>query len=176
MGLQPQGDGGEGVRQEVDEQQVHRREGHRQGQQGGVEHRQDPRQVAGEEELDGAADVGIEVAAVLHRVDDGGEVVVSEDHAGGVLGHLGAGDAHGHADVRLFQGGGVVDPVPGHGHHPAPLLPGLDDAHFVLRRHPGEDGEPFNVLLQQLLGHKVQLRPGHGPVPRSGDAQLLGHG
>ena len=87
------------------------------------------------------ADVGVDVPAVLHRLDDGGEVVVGEDHAGGVLGHLGAGDAHGHADVGLLQGGGVVDPVAGHGHQGAPLLPGPDDADLMLRGYPGVDGD-----------------------------------
>ena len=38
--------------------------------------------------------------AVDHRLDDGGEVIVGQDHGGSVLGHLSASDPHSHADVR----------------------------------------------------------------------------
>ena len=76
-----------------------------------------------------------------------------------------------------FRAGGVVDPVPGHGHHMAPpLLKGLDDAHLVLRGHPGVDGEGLDLLLQGLLGEEVQPRPVDGLVPRPVDVQLLGDG
>ncbi len=116
VGFQPQGDGGQRVGEQVDEQQVHRLEGHGQGQQGGIQHRENPRHVPRQQKLNGPADVGIDVPAVLHRLHNGGEIVVYEHHVGGVLGHVCAGDAHGHTDVRLLQGGGVVDPVSGHGH------------------------------------------------------------
>src|SRR4029450_10175293 len=66
--------------------------------------------------------VVVQVPAVVDRVDDGGEVVVGQDHDRGFLGDLGAGDAHGHADVGRLEGGGVIHPVPGHGDHiPGPL-------------------------------------------------------
>ena len=55
VGLQPQGDGGEGVGEQVDKQQVDGGEGHRQGHKGGVEHREDAGGVSRQEELDGPA-------------------------------------------------------------------------------------------------------------------------
>ncbi len=67
-------------------------------------------------EADELDDVGVDGAALLDRADDGGEVVVGQHHVGGFLGDLGAGDAHGHADVGGAQRGGVVDAVAGHGH------------------------------------------------------------
>ena len=109
-------------------------------------------------------DVGVHVPAVLHRLDDGGEVVVGEDHGGGVLGHLGAGDAHGHADVRLLQGGGVVDAVAGHGHQGALLLPGADDADLMLRGHPGIDGDFGDELL--AVPPRSSFPPRRLPRPR----------
>ena len=114
------------------------------------------------------------VPAVLHRLDDGGEVVVGEDHGGGVLGHLGAGDAHGHADVRLLQGGGVVDAVAGHGHQGALLLPGADDADLMLRGHPGIDGDFGDELLEFLLAHLFHHSAFHGFGAGGEDADLLG--
>ena len=47
-------------------------------------------------------------------VDDRGEVVVGEDHVGGFLRHLGAGDPHRDADVRALERRRVVDAVAGH--------------------------------------------------------------
>ena len=63
-----------------------------------------------------------------HRRDDGGEVVVGEDHLRGFLGHLGPGDAHGHADVGGLQRRRVVDAVAGHRHDLALGLERVDDA------------------------------------------------
>ncbi|MBS6355742.1 MAG: MerR family transcriptional regulator, partial [Oscillibacter sp.] len=176
VGLQPQGDGGQGVRQQVDEQQMHRREGHRQPRQRGIQHRQNARRVAGEQELDGLLDVGVDVPAVLDGLDDGGEVVVRQHHAGGVLGHLGAGDAHGHADVRLLQGRGVVDAVAGHGHQIPPLLPGPDDADLVLRGHPGVYADPGHELPQLLIAHGLDGGALHSLGTGSEDADLPGDG
>ena len=74
-----------------------------------------------------------------HRGHDGGEVVVQQDHVGRFLGDVGAGDAHGHADVGLAQGRSVVDAVAGHGHDVPLLLQGLHDGELLLRRDPGVD-------------------------------------
>jgi hypothetical protein len=70
--------------------------------------------------------------AFLHRGDDGGEVVVQQHHVGGFLGNVGAGDAHGHADVGLLERRRVVDAVAGHGHDVAAVLQRLDDLELVL--------------------------------------------
>ena len=55
-------------------------------------------------------------APFLDRGDDGREVVVGQDHVGGILRHVGAGDAHRHADVGRLQRRGVVHAVAGHRH------------------------------------------------------------
>ena len=81
---------------------MHRRKGHGQGAEGGVEHAEDSGHISGQQELDGVLDVAVHVASVGHRFDDGGEIVVRQNHGGRVLGYLSAGDAHGHADIRLF--------------------------------------------------------------------------
>ena len=76
--------------------------------------------------------------AFLHRGHQGGEVVVRQDHGRGLLGDFGAGDPHGHADIGPLQGRGIVDPVPGHGHHLALLLEDIHQAQLMFRGHPGE--------------------------------------
>jgi len=59
---------------------------------------------------------------LFHSGDDGGKVIVQQDHVGRLLGDVGAGDPHGNADVCLFQGWRVVDTVTRHGHNGS--LPG----------------------------------------------------
>ena len=176
MGLQAQGNGGQGVGEQVNEQQVDRRKGHGQAQQGGIQNGEDTRHVAGQQELDGPADVGIDVSAVLHRLNDGGKVVVGEDHAGGVLGHLGAGDAHGHADVGLLQGGGIVDAVAGHGNQGATVLPGPDDADLMLGGHTGVNGDLGNEGTKLLVGHGLHNGTLHGLGAGGEDTNFTGDG
>ena len=78
-------------------------------------------------------------AALAHRLDDGREVVVGEDHLRRLLGHLGAGDAHGDADVGRLQRRRVVDAVAGHRDDVAVGLQRVDDAQLVRRRDAGVD-------------------------------------
>ena len=176
VGLQPQGDGGQGVRQQVDKQQVHRREGHRQARKSGVQHRQNTRHVTGQQETNGFFDVGVNIPPVLHRPDDGGEIVVRQYHACGVLGHLSAGNAHGHADIRLLQGRRVVDPVAGHGHQFAPRLPGPYDTDLVLRGHPGVDRDLGGKLPQLTVTHSVDDAPLYRLGAVCQDTDLSGDG
>ena len=94
-------------------------------------------------------EVVVQVAAVVDRLDDGGEVVVGQDHDRGFFGDLGAGDAHGDPDVGRLEGGGVIDPVPGHGDHVAALFEQPDQAQLVLGGDPGHDPD-LGQLADQL--------------------------
>ena len=71
----PQGDCGKGIGNQVDPEDMH---GFEDGEshQRGRENREHLRQVRGEQELDGFADVVIDPAAFAHRGNDGGEVIV----------------------------------------------------------------------------------------------------
>src|SRR5208283_2664778 len=63
--------------------------------------------------------------------DELGGVGIEIDHVAGLAGGLGAG-VHGHADVGLGQGGGVVGAVADHGDEFAALLLLADAGQFVL--------------------------------------------
>ena len=67
------------------------------------------------------------------------KAVVEQDDLAGLLGHLGAGDAHRQADVGFLQGRGVVGAVAGDGHHLAQFLQQLDHPVLVQRPGPGQD-------------------------------------
>ncbi len=139
-----------------------------------IEHAEDARHIAGKQERDGVFDVGVDAAAVDHRLDNGGEIVVRQDHGGGVLAHLSAGDTHGHADVRLFQGGRVVDAVAGHGDDAAAALPGVDDADFMLRGDTGVDRDAGQLFIQLAVRHSVQLHAVYRQIPVVENAQSAG--
>ena len=61
------------------------------------------------------------------------KVVICQYHGSRILGNLGAGDAHGHSDVRLLKGRRIIDSVSGHGRDGSAPLPCVHDAHFILR-------------------------------------------
>jgi len=173
--LHAQGQSGEAVGNQVDPQQVDGLQND-EAQQGGDKDAEHLAHVGAQQELDGLADVVVDPAALLNGAHDGGEVVVGQHHVGHVLGHVGAGDAHAHADVGGLDGGGVVDAVAGHGGDAAPLLPGVDDAHLVLGLHPGVDAVVVDGLIQLLVADLVELSAGDGLVVVLQDAQLLGDG
>ena len=135
-----------------------------------AEEGQDEDHEQDEYEPDVLGEVVEDLAALLDRVDDGGEVVVGEDHAPGVLCHLGP-RAHGDADVGGFDGGRVVDAVARHGHHLAFLLQGVHEQDLVLWGDPAHDpdvvdaGQPLGVGEGGEVGAEHRL---------AGDAQLLG--
>lgn len=79
------------VGEQVDKEQVHSGKGSRQCHQRGIQHTEDTCHIAGQQEADDILDVLIDAASVGDSVHDGGEVVVCQDHGGGVLAHLGTG-------------------------------------------------------------------------------------
>ena len=90
--------------------------------------------------------------------DDGGEVVVGQDHHRRVLGHFGAGDAHRDADVGLLERRCVVHSVTGHGDDVGLPLQRADQADLVLRRHAGNDADVVEFGDQLLVAHGGELR------------------
>jgi len=101
---------------------------------GGEEDRGDLGNVVAEDVDDEFAYVGVDGATEFDRGDDGCEGVIQEHHDRCFAGHVGPGDAHGHADVGLLERGGIVDAVSGRGDDLAEVLEGSDDALFVLGR------------------------------------------
>ena len=131
--------GGQDVGHEVDPQDL--QGGQRAGQAGDDrrENDQDLRQVAGEEEVDHLAQVAVDDAALPHRADDGGEVVIDEHDVRRGPGHVGAVSSHRDADVGAGQGRRVVHAVAGHGDDLAPSLQRRDQLELAFRRHPAAD-------------------------------------
>ncbi len=74
--------------------------------------------------------------------------IVEQHDLAGLLGDLGAGDAHRQADVGFLQGRGVVGAVAGDGHHLAEFLQQLDHPELVQRPGAGQHPQPRQALLQ----------------------------
>jgi len=91
---------------------------------------------------------------------------LGQHHARRGFGHIGRG-GHGDPDLRLPQGGGIVDAIATHADHVAILLQGLDQAVLFGWGDSGEHAE--RVAVQPL---SESLRWGH----RVGDANLPGDG
>mmetsp|Transcript_32092 Transcript_32092/g.55853 ORF Transcript_32092/g.55853 Transcript_32092/m.55853 type:complete len:421 (-) Transcript_32092:271-1533(-) len=185
--VEAQGRGGGPVRHQVHPQQVQRGQRLGQAQHCAEEDGGDLAQVAGDEEADEALHVVVDAPALLHRIHNGGEVVVRQNHVRRLLGHLCAGDAHGDADGRLLQRGRVVDAVACHGGHLVQLGQHLHQLLLVRGLRAAEQQVArAQLLLLRLLGqleevpaHKgavrhVLVRPEDVAVAGDGDGRVLG--
>eukprot|EP00976_Prorocentrum_cordatum_P096718 1190680-Prorocentrum_minimum.AAC.6 len=128
-------DGGHHVRAEVHHENHHGGEGQGQADHDEAQEGADLGNVGGERVADRLLQVVENEAALLHAVDNGGKVVVHENHVRSLLGHVLAGDAHGDTNVALLQRGGVVHTVARHRHHLSAALVVLDNLQLVRRGH-----------------------------------------
>ena len=173
--LHAQRERGETVGNQVHPQQLHRLEDGKADERGD-KHREDLGKVGRKQELDDLADVVVDATALFAGTDDGGEVVVGKHHVGDVLGDIGTGDAHAHADVGALDGRGVVDAVARHGHDLVARLPSLDDAGLVLGLDAGVHAVVLDVRVELLFAHAIEVGTGDGLAAIGDDAQLLGNG
>ena len=123
-------------------------------------HREDFREVAREQEMHAFTHVCVDCPPFQDRLLDGREIVVREDHVRALAGDIRPVFAHGDADVRGFEGRGVVHPIPRHGHDVAVCLQGFHDVDFVAWAHAGEDGNAFDEggLLIESQGGEILPR------------------
>mmetsp|Transcript_15325 Transcript_15325/g.33089 ORF Transcript_15325/g.33089 Transcript_15325/m.33089 type:complete len:1080 (-) Transcript_15325:311-3550(-) len=140
-----QGDGGHHVGTQVHHQDHHGGQGQGQADHNEAQEGANLGDVGGERVADGLLQVVEDEATLLHAVHDGGEVVVHENHVSSLLGHVLAGDAHGHTNVTLLEGGGVVHTVTGHRHHLSAALVVLHNLQLVGGGHASE----HNLLVAE---------------------------
>ncbi|GBE13270.1 hypothetical protein BMS3Abin13_01568 [bacterium BMS3Abin13] len=138
LGLKGQHQAQETRGSHIDPENLQGQNGQGNAEQNGGNDDQPLTQVGGQGPDNELCQVVEDAAPLFNRGLNGAEIVVDKHHVGGILGHLGAGYPHGHADIRLFQGRGIIDAVAGHGHHVTSGLQGLHQAQFLVRRHPGE--------------------------------------
>ncbi len=132
----------------IDPQDLRCRDRHREADEDRDHDHQALRHVGRQEEQDRLFDVVVHRAPFLDGGADRREVVVGQHHFGGLLGDLGALDAHRHADVGFLQCRGVVDAVAGHGDDLAVGLDRLHQSQLVLGAGPGEHINRLDALAQ----------------------------
>src|SRR5205807_309339 len=96
--------------------------------------------VVGQGAAGGFLDVVEGQSSLFYGADQCAEAIVEEDDFGGIFGDVGAGFAHGDADVGALQCRRVVDAIAGDGYDFAAHFGDLDDAQLVFRRNAREDG------------------------------------
>ena len=146
---------------------------HRKPHEDPQEHGQHLPDVAGKEVADKFPDVLINDPAFLDGGNQRGKVVVQKDHVGGFPGHIRAGNAHGNADVGFLDGGGVVDPVAGHGGDVAKAFVSSYDLQLVTGADPGENSGFFDDLQKGVVGHGGKFFSGEDPIAGAEDPQLF---
>ena len=164
-GLEPQALRGRPVHEDVDPEDLHGVERVGDVGQGGEGDQHEGRDAGGELEPHKVLDVVEDALALLDGAQDGGEVVVEEDHVGGLLADVGAGHAHADADVGPLDGDAVVDAVAGHADDVPVGLQGVHDADLVLGAGPVErggstgfytgNGRVFFILLEKYVLYYV---------------------
>ena len=94
--------------------------------------------------------------------NNGGEVVVGQNHLGSLTGDVGTLLTHGNTHIGGLEGGSVIDTITGHGGNLSLGLEGLDNADLVLRRGTSEDVVGHDGLLELIVGHGIHLGTGDG--------------
>ena len=152
----------EDLRGEVHPQRLHRQERDPAGdvEDARAEERHDHPGQHAHLEADVLDEVVVEPAAELDGLDDRREVVVGEDHRRGLLGDLGAGDAHRDADVGALERRRVVDAVAGHPDDVPLALEDVDEADLLLGRHARDHADLVDLGGGLLLVELGELRAG----------------
>ena len=82
------------------------------------------------------SDVVIDPSALFNCADNGGEVVIGDDHIRCFFRNLGACFSHSHANIGGLQSRSIIDSVSRHGYNMASFFQRLYYADLVLCRNP----------------------------------------
>ena len=103
--------------------------------------------------------VVVDGTTFLNGGDDGGEVVIGQDHLSGRFGHGGT-RAHGDTNFGLLQGRSVVDTITSHGRDLTHRLQVLDDLGLVGGFHAGEEAGSAASFALLIDGQVVEFATG----------------
>ena len=132
--------------------------------------------VAGKQECNAFENIIIDPAAFLHSGYHRCKVIVRQNNVCRLFGYLGAYDAHGTANIRIFQRRRVIDAIPCHGGNVSLRLPSFYDAHLMFRRNTGVYRNVFHPLFQFYVAELIQLLPCQSFFALCQNAQALCNG
>lgn len=117
--------------------------------------------VGGKHVLDELLDVVEDAAAFLDGVEDGGEVIVSENDIRGLLGDVRAVETHGNTDISVLQRGTVVDTITSHGNVAATAVQSLNHSDLGLGRASGNDKGKLRHGIELGISEMVEIVGSH---------------
>merc|ERR1719394_1383936 len=96
---------------------------------------------------------------LLNTSDDGGKVIIKQDHVSSLFGDVRSSNTHGNSNISLLESRRIIDTVSGDGHNGSHPLTTLNNDQLLLGRGSGEDN--LSVVHQDfinlLLGHFLDL-------------------
>ena len=126
------------------------------------EHRQHLAEIGRQQVAQELSDVREDRAALFNRRDDRRKVVIGQHHVGRFFRHVGACDAHRHADICFLQSRRIVHPISRHGHDGARTSEGVDDPQFVLGVNARVDRHLCNGGRTRFVRQLLEFRTGYG--------------
>ena len=138
--VEAQSSGGQTVSDQVNPQKLDRDQSFGKAKSSGQEDGDDLTNVGGDQVTDELFHVVVDGTAFLNGGDNGGKVIISQDHFRGGFGNSGSG-AHSNTDFGLLQSGSIIDTITSHGGNFLHGLQVLDDLGLVegldTSEHPG---------------------------------------
>ena len=161
----------QGVRNQVDPQKVSRLKDSKANQRCNKDG-DDLSQVGTQEELNALTNVVVDAPSLFAGANDGGKVIVSQNHVCNALGNVGTSNTHTNADISAFDGRSVVNAVARHGCNHAFFTPGINNTNLVLRLNACIDTDCLNALLKLFVRNLIKLCTGDCLRAISNNAQL----
>merc|ERR1711936_634815 len=160
-GVEGEGSGGQAVSDKVHPEKLDRDESLRKAEGSSEEDANDLTNVGGDQVTDKLLHVGVDSATLLNSGDNGGEVIVSEDHFRCGLGNSSAA-AHGNTNLSFLEGRSIVDTVTGHGSDLVHALQVLDNLGLVEGLDSGTHARILDAHLLLGGGEVVKLTSREG--------------
>ena len=140
--------------------------------QGRNEDGNDLSKVGAQEELDALTNVVVDASSLFAGTNNGGKVIVSQNHICNTLGNVGTSNAHTNTNISALNGRRIVNAVTRHGCNHAFFAPGINNANLVLRLNACINAKSLNTLLKLFIRNLIKLCAGDCLRAISNNAQL----
>ena len=166
----------EGIRDQIDPQDMTWLQRGRKDQKKGGHHGQDLPKIGGQKKNNRLSDIFINSPAQGNSFLNGREVVVCQNQVCRIPCHIRSAAPHGDSHIGCLQRGGIIHAITGHGHRFAAFLQCLYDPDLMLRRHMSKNPDPRKRPQKSFLIHERQRFTRKTLPPLSGDSQFLCEG
>ena len=128
--------------------------------------------VGAQEELDALTNVVVDASSLFAGANDGGKVIVCQNHICNTLGNVGTSNAHTNTNISALNGRRIVNAVARHGCNHALFAPGINNANLVLRLNACINAKSLNTLLKLFIRNLIKLCAGNSLRAISDNTQL----